>query len=41
MVVLAGLISSGEVSVKGYCERGNELSGSIKCREVAEQLSDL
>jgi hypothetical protein len=26
--------------VVGYCEHGNELSGSIKCREFFDKLSD-
>jgi hypothetical protein len=26
--------------VEGSCEQGNELSGSIKCWEILEKLSD-
>jgi hypothetical protein len=26
--------------VEGSCQHGNELSGSVKCWEVLEQLSD-
>jgi hypothetical protein len=34
------LSGSGLGPVKGSCEHGDEPSGSIKCWEILEQLSD-
>jgi hypothetical protein len=33
------LSGAGQGPVEGYCEHGNEPSGSIKCWEIFEQLS--
>jgi hypothetical protein len=34
------LSGSGQVSLMGCCEHGNESSGSVKVREFIDQLSD-
>jgi hypothetical protein len=33
---MASLIDLGMGSMSGFCEHGNELSGSVKCWEILE-----